>query len=205
MAVKYKYGNYNPGKFKMDKKFVKQLRPEVYSFKQGFVDLGDVASMLKYSMKKGDTEPAVVVSVEPLLVACYAADMDAVALLCLPTEYGMLRNYQVGTRLLTVNSYDLDRQNKTRRSEDIFEGEHSSGRFRMYGPLIADLYTKNTKRLEAIKAQIPEEVWNYVAELGEEYMRMNPGMARNGLGNRFCTAIPISEITFHPKMKIPKA
>lgn len=205
MAVRYKYGNYNPGKFKMDKKLVKQLRPEVYSFKQTMTDLGDLAPMLKDVMKQGDTQPAVVVSVEPLLIACYAADMDAVALLCLPAEYGMLRSYQVGTRLLTVNSYDLDRQNKTRRSEDIFEGEHSSGRFRMYGPLIADLYTKNTKRLEAIKAQIPEEVWNYVTELGEEYMRRNPGMARNGLGNRFCTAVPISEIKFHPKMKLPKA
>ena len=205
MAVKYKYGKYNPGKFKMDKKLVKQLRPEVYSFKQTMTDLGDLPSMLKDSMKKGDTQPAVVVSVDPLLVACFAADMDAVALLCLPTEYGMLRNYQVGTKLLTVNSYDLDKMNKKRRSEDIFEGEHTSGRFRMYGPLIADLYTKNTKRLEEIKAQIPEEVWNYVAELGEEYMTRNPGMARNGLGNSFCTAVPISEITFHPKMKLPKA
>lgn len=205
MAVKYKYGKYNPGKFKMDKKLVKQLRPEVYTFKQGITDLGDVASMLKYSMKYGDTQPAVVVSVEPLLVACFAADMDAVALLCLPTEYGMLRNYQVGTRLLTLNSYDLDRSNKNRRSEDIFEGEHTSGRFRMYGPLIADLYTKNIKRLNAIKEQIPEEVWTYVTELGEQYMKCNPGMARNGLTNRFWEAIPISDIKFHPKMKLPKA
>lgn len=205
MAVKYKYGSYNPGKFKMDKKLVKQLRPDVYSFKQSLVDLGDVGSMLKYAMKYGDTQPAIVVSVEPLLVACYAADMDAVALLCLPTEYGILRDYHVGTRLLTVNSYDLDRQNRKRRSEDIFEGEHTSGRFRMYGPLIADLYTKNKKRLEAIKAQIPEEVWTYVEELGELYMTSNPGMARNGLGNRFCTALPIEEIKFHPKMKLPRA
>ena len=166
-------GGYNPGNFKMNKKMLKKLRPELFELKHKWFALDDIPQHIKIQLQKGDTETAVVVSVDPLLVACYSGDMDAVVLLCLPTMYGVRRGYQVGISLLTVNGYDG--MPKGGNSQDVYEGPDSSGRFRAYGPIIADLYTADCARLEGIKALIPEEHWDYVMDLGFEYMENNPG------------------------------
>ena len=196
----FNYGEYNPGGFRLDKNKLKNLRPDVFSFKQLMCSEKDSPYFIKDQMEHGVIQPTVVVSTDPLLVACYSADMDAVVLMCLPTMYGVYRGYEIGTRLLCVNVYDF--LNKGRKNNDIFEGSHSSHRYSLYGPIVADLFTNDTQRLTAIKTMIPDEVWDYVENLGNQYMAINPGMARNGLGNRFYDAVPIESIQFNQRLKL---
>lgn len=195
----FSYGGYNPGNFKLSKSKLKALRPDIFSLKQLLCSEKDTPSFIEEQLAQGDIQPAVVVSTNPLLVACYSDDMDAVVLMCLPTDYGMYRYYEIGTRLLCVNAYDM--LDKGRKNMDIIEGPHSSHEHSLFGPIIADLFTDDIKRLESIKVMIPDEVWKYVESLGRQYMEVNPGMARNGLGNRFYDAVPIANIQFNPKLK----
>lgn len=194
------YGNYNPGGFKLSKKKLKGLRPDIFSFKYFMLSERDSPFFTKQQLELGDIQPAVVVSTVPLLVACYSDNMDAVALVCLPTEYGIHKGYEVGTRLLCVNAYDG--LNPGRKNIDIFEGPNSDHSYSLFGPIIADLYTDDMRRLERIKMMMPGELWNYVELLGKQYMENNPGMARNGLGNRYYDAMPITNIKFNPKLKL---
>lgn len=200
--LNFNYGgyNYNPGRFRLDRHKLKKLRPDIFSFKQFMCSEKDSPSFIQPHMEQGDIQPAVVVSTDPLLVACYTNSMDAVVLMCLPTMYGVYRGYEIGTRLICVNVYDF--LNKGRKNNDIIEGPRSVHQHSLFGPIIADLFTDDVKRLEDVKALIPNEMWEYVEALGNQYMAVRPGMARNGLGNRFYDSVPIESIQFNPKLKL---
>lgn len=192
-------GQFNPGLFEASKKKVKQLYPHAFSplvllngpqAEQwgGFVS----------QMNDGDLSTGVVVSAEPLLVACYSYEFDAVALYCYPAELGAQMGWSVGTRLLTVNAYDG--YGKMKRNKDLDCGPRSNTKFKTFGPLVADLYTDNAERVARKKAEIPEELWEYTAALGRKYMADHPGVARNGCGPRFKDAQPIEQLKLKCKL-----
>lgn len=157
----------------------------------------DSKGYIQVQMNDGDIQTAVVVSQDPLLVACRSEDMDAVVLQCYPAALGQARGWKLGTRLLiccTYNGYGPLRKNK-----DIDPGPHANPKFKSFGPVIADLYAADTAYLERKKSEIPEVMWQMTWDMGKAYMEAHPGMARNGLALSFRDAEPIEKIRFNPK------
>lgn len=197
----YQRGAFNPGLFELDKEKLKKLRPEVFNPIRILLgsDL-DSAGFISTHLNDGDIQTAVVVSTEPLLVACYTDDMDAVILQCYPTELGKVKGWQIGTRLIATARYNGF--GTIRRNNDIYEGANSKKKFKSFGPIIADLYATDMEYVERKKKEIPEDLWEKAFELGNEYMVKHPGMARNGFGLSFKNSVKISNIKFNPKIKL---
>lgn len=192
-------GQFNPGLFDTNKKKVKMLYPRSSSLNVMFNGpAAEQSSGIIRQMNDGDLSTGVVVSVDPLLVACYSDDFDAVALYCYPTELGTKMGWHTGTRVLTVNWYDG--YGKVKKNKDLDYGPRCNTKFKSFGPLIAELYTDNTERIARKKSEIPEEMWQYTEMLGKQYMAAHPGVARNGCGPRFKDAQPIEKLKMKCKL-----
>lgn len=192
-------GQFNPGLFDTNKKKVKMLYP--HSCSPMVMLNGPAAEQISGiigQMNDGDLSTGVVVSIDPLLVACYSDDFDAVALMCYPTELGLKLGWTTGTRLLTVNGFNG--RGLVKKNKDLDLGPRCNNKYKTFGPLIAELYTDNTERVARKKSEIPEEMWQYTQELGKRYMAAHPGMARNGCSSRFDDARPIEKLNLKCKL-----
>lgn len=194
----YRPGAFNPGLFSLNKKKLKALRPQIFGLRLGQKNI-DTWQNIYTQLNDGDIQPGIVMSTSPLLVACYADDMDAVAMLCFPEELGRSRGWTLGTRLIVMAAYNNPFM---KANKDLDCGPRNSGKFRAYGPIVADLYTDNTERLERKKREIPQPMWDYVEAAARQYMANHPGMARNGLGYPYADAVPIAEIKFNSRIRI---
>ena len=196
----YRPGCFNPGLFQLDKAKTQKLRPGFYNPLRTIVaGQCDNPGFIGALLNDGDIQTAVVVSENPLLVACYSEDMDAVILQCYPVELGQAKGWDFGTRLLTTakyNGYGTARKNK-----DIFPGPNADPKMKSFGPVIAELYSDEPEYLERKTSEIPEELWEKTMALGMKYLEEHPGMARNGLGDCFKNATQIEKIKFNPKSK----
>ncbi|MCY2963255.1 MAG: hypothetical protein NT069_06305 [Planctomycetota bacterium] len=107
----------------------------------------------------GDANPAVVVSLNPLIVAAYSPDIDNVMLLRLPDELveGMngIEPLSLGTRLVTCNTYGRLAPDEC----DIPAGPLSSGAWSSCVCVIADLISDDRKRLEELKHSFTSQAW----------------------------------------------
>lgn len=188
---------YVPGQFSVNMRKLKALRPNLFKFSSFmFGNSMDAKPYTLKFMREGDVQPAVVMSLDPLLVACYSDELDAVTLQYLPSELVPKLRLQMYSRLLTVNSYGK------RPNKDVTLGSNALGNYAGVASIIADLYTDDYPRLNALKASFEEEWWNHTIRLGREYMAEHPGMARNGIGFRDAEAKPINKIKFKTKMKL---
>ena len=194
-------GAFNPGLFEVDMAKLKKLRPEMFQVMRLTVGGNlDCKSYIQMQMNDGDIQTAVVVSTDPLLVACHSEDMDAVVLQCYPAALGKARGWELGTRLLiccTYNGLGVVRKNK-----DIDPSPRANPRFKSFGPVLADLYAADTTDLERKKSEIPEVMWQVTWNMGQAYMAAHPGMARNGLAMSYRDAEPIDKIRFTPKAQL---
>lgn len=193
-------GRFNPGLFETNRKKVKALYPRSCSLN---VDMNgpsaEKMSGIIVQMNDGDLSTGVVMSIDPLLVACYSPDFDAVALYCFPTELGIKMGWSTGKRLLTVNGYDG--YGVIKKLKDLDISPNCKSKLKSFGPLIAELYTDNAERVARKKAEIPEEMWLRTENLGRQYMNMHPGVARNGCGPRFKEARPIEKLKMKCKVE----
>lgn len=192
-------GQFNPGLFEVNKKKVKKLYPRSCSLNVMLngPDAERIDGIIR-QMNDGDLSTGIVMSTDPLLVACYSEDFDAVVMYCYPTELGTKMGWSAGTRLLTVNWYDG--YGKIKKNKDIDRGSRSNNKFKTVGPLVAELYTDNKERVARKKSEIPDEMWQYTEALGRQYMKAHPGMAREGCGPRFKDAKPIEQLKLKCKL-----
>lgn len=196
----YRPGCFNPGLFQLDKAKVKKLKPGFFNplriiVSSQFDNPGYITALLN----DGDIQTAVVVSEDPLLVACYSEDMDAVILQCYPVELGQAKGWEIGTRLLTTAKYNG--YGTVRKNKDIFPGPNADKSMKSFGTVVAELYSDEPEYLERKTSEIPEELWVKTMDLGMKYMEEHPGIARNGLGDCFKNATRIEKIKFNPKSK----
>lgn len=197
----FRPGAYNPGLFKLNREKLKKLRPQIFGpLNAMFGNRFNNPSYMSVILNDGDMQTAVVVSLDPLLVACYTDEMDAVVLQYFPAELGQKLGFELGTRLITVNSYNG--LGTVRKNKDLYPGPRASGKYKSVGPVIADLYTDDVQRLMNKKAEIPEAWWEHTAELGMRYIEEHPGVARNGLGFQFADAKPIERIKFNTRVRL---
>lgn len=194
----YRPGAFNPGLFELNKQKLKALRPQIFGLRLGQKNI-DTWQNIYRQLNDGDIQPALVMSTSPLLVACYTDDMDAVAMLCFPEELGRRMGWTAGQRLIVTAAYNNPFM---KANKDLDRGPRNSGNFKAYGPIIADLYTDNTERLERKKREIPQPMWDYVEAIARQYMANHPGMARNGLGYPYADAVPIETIKFNIKTSL---
>lgn len=124
----------------------------------------------------GDSRAAVVVSVEPLLVAAYTDELDCVALLRFPAELAAEYGLEVGSRLLTVNGYLYGET----VAPDLHEGPAAHHQYVNFIPLIADFLSEAVPRIEFRKAEISEAEWSRARELGEAYLARPEVRVRDG-------------------------
>ena len=133
-------------------------------------------AMVQERLSYGDTQPAMVLSVSPFIVAAYSDEMDAVILLEFPVELAQKNNLKQYDRLVAVNSY----WSGNAVNYDIFVGKNYLKRWVNFDPLIGDLLSTDNERIQQHKKNIPEWLWNYVRELGEQYLLQHGRLARKG-------------------------
>lgn len=140
-------------------------------------------TMVRECISHGDTQPAMVMSVNPLLIASYSDEMDAVVLLGFPCGFAEKNNLKQYDRLITVNTYV--RMSPAfgyvrLKSDDVFYGKNYLGRWQNVNPIVGEFVSSETDKIEKHKKAIPESLWRYVKALGEEYLNEHKELARKG-------------------------
>lgn len=131
---------------------------------------------LRRILKSGFPQPAIVVSLKPFLVAAYSDDLDCVTILSFPEELIEDYNLTMGSKLLTLNTYIRGNE----YDDDIMPGENPKGIWVGFTPNIAEFLSEDTEAIEAKKANISDEYWGRVYELGLSYLDNFPNVQRIG-------------------------
>lgn len=146
---------------------------------------------IEEQLQCGDSRAAVVVSVNPLLVAAYTDELDCVAILRFPNEFIHQYRLSIGTRLMTVNTYKTQEMSPE-YDPDLILGPLLIQRWTGFHPIIADFVTDDYDRLEARKKQINEDEWQRTKAMGTEYIKRRPGIARDG--RPVLSSIPVATV-----------
>ncbi len=173
----------DPGQIRLSRNKLRVLRPDLYGLSGlwqsvlAYFRLGwPQRTYIEEQLLCGDSRAAVVISTSPLLIAAYTDELDCIAMLRFPDEFTDEYDLQKGTRLLTVNCYgslpDYD--------PDLILGPKLIDRWTGFHPLIADFLTDDGERVEARKKQITEDEWQRALDMGMEYAKRYPKVARDG-------------------------
>lgn len=136
-------------------------------------------------LEEGIARAAVVMQLDPLLVAAYSDELDAVLMLRWPTWLVEAHRLETGARLLTINAYEPGR----RVVADITPGPRANGQCSNMQALIADFYTDDAERLAACRVAITEEEWQRCETMGRDHLeRFNHRARCGGVG---WSALPI--------------
>jgi hypothetical protein len=124
----------------------------------------------------GDSRAAVVVSLEPLVVAAYTDEIDCVALLRFPDEFVEQYNLRLRSRLLTVNRYLVGET----PAPDLVPGPLSYHRCANVIPYVADFLTDDADRLRDRKREIRNDEWTRAWVLGQAALQRPGAQPRDG-------------------------
>jgi hypothetical protein len=151
-----------------------------------FLDGLGTREFIRDMLANGDSRAAVVMRDQPLLVACYCDDSDAVCVLQFQPEHVGGVVYRVGDRLLTVlNSIVLDRAALANEvAPDLVQGDMANPRYINFWPLVAEFVSDDTDEIERRKAAISDGEYERCRSLGEEHFRRFPGRVRDGRPDR---------------------
>lgn len=165
-GVKFSYKKYYSFRNKITAKFPERFFADM--------QIENVANVLLH----GSTQPAVVVSTDPLLIAAYADEMDAVMMLRFPEECAFVETYQlsVGSRLTTSCLYER----VAAVDKDLFPGSGWSRRFTGFVPVVQLFIGKKDEKIQEKADLFSEDEWQKVATLAAAYRSAHPDLARDG-------------------------
>ncbi len=123
---------------------------------------------IEEQLSNGDSRAAVVLSVEPCIVAAYTDELDCVALLRFPDDAARDLGVKRGSRLLTVNTYSW---RKAGIASDLMLGPNDLERYGNFYPFIAEFYSDDFERINARKAAISEHEFRLAERLGHEALK----------------------------------
>jgi hypothetical protein len=173
----------HPGGIRLSEEKARRFEPGLYEPRGVFRLLGRLSPWQRFYQARlvehllhGDSRAAVVMSVSPLLVAAYTDELDCIAMLGFPAELVQEYGLQVGSRLLTVNLYVSGREPVA----DLDPGPASYGRYKNFGPAIAEFLSDDREQIEARKRKISEQEWAHTVELGRAYLARYGPKARDG-------------------------
>ncbi len=118
-------------------------------------------------MMNGDTQPAVVYSVDPLIISAYSDEMDGVVFLEFPNQLTEMYDLKKGTRLVTSNVYKYG----NKPVNDINAGESYLKRYSDFTPIVQLFLTDNENYAMKRTELFDEEKWERVNRFTEEYSR----------------------------------
>ena len=181
---KYKADNRAGAKFSNKKYYA--VRKVIFSPFGSFKKLGekmradmriqDVAGWLL----EGDTQPAVVMSADPFIIAAYSDEFDAVVMLEFPKELYEQYALSAGSRLVTSCVY-LEGMNAGQDiAHDIFPGAGFSKEFAEFVPIVQLFLCKDEHKAQAAVSLFDEGHWRYVERLAAEYAAAHPDLRRDG-------------------------
>ena len=182
-----------PGLIPISQDRLKRIHPELWRlrpwmfwwrshYKFDLMIRAQVAEQLRYGL----AEPAIVVRLEPLVIACYTEELDCVAHLIYMNktephpEYGewypqglaqelvQRHRLQVGSRLLSVCTY-WPMSQLGRYAIDLIPGPLARGVYCNFMPYIADFLTVHQQRVEERKRMIGDHEWKRCQELADDY------------------------------------
>lgn len=116
---------------------------------------------------EGDTQPAVVYSVAPLIISAYSDEMDGVVFLEFPDQLTEMYDLQKGTRLVTSNMYKYG----NKPVKDINAGDDYLKRYSDFTPIVQLFLTDSENYAMRRTELFDEQVWDRVNRLTEEYSR----------------------------------
>lgn len=189
MRIKTKTLNHNtyathPGLVRMSLKKVSRFHPELccrftirwFLFRRLRQGIKFWRLRIKEQLMYGDSRAALVVSVEPLLIAAYSSEIDGVAMLWFPQD--LVRKYRLkpGSRLLTVNTYTFGNVPVA----DLEYGPNSRRVYCNFMPMIAEFLSSDMKRIEQRKREISEDEWERADAFARVYRIKYGNRCRNG-------------------------
>ena len=130
-------------------------------------------------LRHGDAGPAVVVDTNPVRVAAYANELDAVVMLAFEASALESMVLSRGDRLLCVCTYEPAGQTPG-YAADIIPGPRASGHFRNAAPLIADFLSDAPARIELIKGAFDPAIWAHLDSLVHQHREYFGTKARPG-------------------------
>jgi serine/threonine protein kinase len=145
-------------------------------------------ALLDEHLRLGDSRAACVISTETLLVAAYTDEFDCVILLAFPPWLVEEHQLEVGSRLLTVNTYGRGQ----RLAPDLVPGPRDLGRWTNFYPVIAEFVSDDVQRIKERKAEIAEEEWQRCDRMGREQLQRFPNRRRDG--SPFRSGQPVQEL-----------
>lgn len=165
----------HPGKVSFSYKKYYSFRNKVFhTFGERFhadMQISFVANVLKY----GDTQPAVVMSADPLRIAAFSDEMDAVVMLEFPAELAERYSLSPGTRLTTSCCYF-----RGERPKDIFYGPDRSDSLTDVVPVVQLFLGRGDAKIADKVSLFDGAVWDRVSTLGKDYLSAHPDLKRNG-------------------------
>ncbi|MEO0475922.1 MAG: hypothetical protein AAF085_08145 [Planctomycetota bacterium] len=180
-------GASDPGGFHLSLKKLIKLHPELSKIKPSLFNrilgtqtprkLLDIQKRLADHLDQGDSRAAVVIAIDPLVVAAYTDEMDCVALLHFPDWVVHENRLQIGSRLITSNTYF--RPDSVKNPGDLEHGPLDTGRYINFYPVIAEFLTDDDGPLAERRQTIKEQEWQRATYMGQAVLLKN-GRARDG-------------------------
>lgn len=173
----------NPGGLTVSNKKLKVLRPDlfglpglIYNFKVYLCCKTTETHSIKERIYFGDSQPAIVMCLDPLLVAVYTPDIDCVVLLNFPTKLVKMYNLHLESRLISINTYGR----KKDYQKDIIPGPRKTNPWTSITPTIGDFVSDDIEIINKRKGEIEEDRWRRTYDLAKEYMHIFPNVYRDG-------------------------
>lgn len=132
---------------------------------------------LREQLSNGDSRAAIVVHLQPLLIAAYTDELDCVAMLHFDEALAAEHSLQTGARLLTVNTYSRLEHGL---APDLTPGPDDYGQYGNFAPFIAEFLSEDNERIAQRKSQIEEDEWQRTRQMGEAYLKQHGFKARDG-------------------------
>ncbi len=173
----------NPSNVKLKYKKFYQVRKLVCKTVKEQMAYDMNTQLLGNILLKGDTQPAVVCSLDPFIVSAYSDEFDAVIFLRFPKELAETYGLSAGDRLVTACNYVAD---GGKPAGDLFPGPSASGAYTDFVPVVQLFFAGKKQFLfaggdDGIRARpsiFGENVWSRVDELTREYAQK--GLSRDG-------------------------
>lgn len=186
----------NAARLDLDISLLHKLHPEWSGFSgallciiQALTRRPSLATALRRHLSIGDARAAVVLSSRPHLIAAYTDELDAVAVIRVPAQCRNLVPSDLGARLISVNTYWEYGAPPT----DIHVGQHSTGTWVSFHPVIASFVSRDHRRMDELKSRIESWEWDRAARLGSNWID-SFGAARARDGQPGWSGVPIEQV-----------
>lgn len=166
----------------LDFEKLKFLMPDLFTiigrlkYKFQHLGLDSYIGRIEKHIRLGDSQGALVVDTNPLLIAAYNEDIDCVVMLRYKKEIQERYQFKVNDRLVCVNTFGQLEE----LQPDLIPGENNTNIWNMVHPIVADLVSSSNQIINTRKQEIGDEGYTHIRALADEYLEKNKWVSRDG-------------------------